>query len=126
MSNFDNDLRNALAAEGEEMAYDLEKEEGLREMIARSFQGKTRWMAMLVWFESLMFTGLAVFAAIRFFQVDGLKDSIFYAALFLTLMLVIVLAKVWYWMLMNRNCVQRDIKRLELRILELSRDSEQE
>lgn len=125
MSNFDNELRNALAAEGEGMAYDLEKEEGLREMIARSFQGKTRWMTLLVWFESLLFTGLAVFAAIRFFQVEGLKDSIFYAALFLTLMLIIVLAKVWYWMLMNRNSIQRDIKRLELRILELNPDKEQ-
>ena len=59
---------------------------------ARAMQGKTRWMAILVWFESLLFTGLA---------------------------------KVWYWMLMNRNCVQRDIKRLELRILELTRDKQQ-
>lgn len=121
MTNLDNDIRKAMAAESNALAYDDDREEGLREMMAGSFRGKTRWMVAVAWVESLVFFGLAIFAAVKFFSVDGVWEWIFYATLFLTTSMAMVLVKLWYWMLMNRNSIQREIKRLELRVLELAR-----
>ena len=124
MNDLEQDIRTALADDNGGQFYDLDREEGLRDMIAESFRGKKRWMAILVWTESLVFTGLAVVVAVKFFSVDTVKDSILYATLFVVLSLMIALCKIWYWMWMNRNSVLREIKRLELRVLQESRRGE--
>ena len=91
MNDLEQDIRTALADDNGGQFYDLDREEGLRDMIAESFRGKKRWMAILVWTESLVFTALAVVVAVKFFSVDTVKDSILYATLFVVLSLMIAL-----------------------------------
>jgi hypothetical protein len=116
MNALDDDIRKVLA--NEESLYDLEREEGVFRQMAGIYQGKMRWMAILATIESVVFVVLIVLAAIEFFQADDTKWQIFYATSILLLGMLLLLVKLWGWMQMNRNAIQREIKRLELRMLE--------
>ena len=116
MNALDDDIRKVLA--NEESLYDLEREEGVFRQMAGIFRGKMRWMAIAVTIETVVFVVLIVLAAIEFFQTDETKWQIFYATSILLLAMLLLLIKLWGWMQMSRYAIQREIKRLELRILE--------
>jgi len=117
MNNLDNDIRKVL--DDGETPYDLEKEEGVFAQMFRLFRGKMRWMAILVIIETVVVLVLIVLVSIAFFQAEDTKSQIFYATGVLLLGMVMLLLKLWGWMQMNRYAIQREIKRLELRILEM-------
>ena len=117
MSKLDDDIRKALAIG--DSSYDVDREESIFRQMAGIFQGKMRWMAIVATVESIVFPVLIVLAAVEFFQTDDTKWLIFYATGILLLAMLLLLVKLWGWMQMNRNSIQREIKRLELRILEL-------
>ena len=117
MNALDDDIRKAL--ERGESPYDLDLEEGVFRQLTGLFRGKLRWWVTLVMVESIVFSVLIVLAAIEFFQADETKWQIFYASSVLLLGMLILLVKLWSWGQMNRYSIQREIKRLELCILEL-------
>jgi L-asparagine transporter-like permease len=117
MNTLDDDIRKVLA-EGESI-YDLDREEGVFRQMAGIFRGKMRWMAIVATIETIVFMVLIVLAAIEFFQADDTKWQIFYATCVVLLGMLLLLVKLWGWMQMNRYAIQREIKRLELRVLEL-------
>jgi protein-S-isoprenylcysteine O-methyltransferase Ste14 len=119
MKKIDDDIRKVLA--GEEALYDLDREEGVFRQMAGIFRGKMRWMAIAVTIESVVFLVLMVLAAVEFFQAGDTKQQIFYATVVLLLAMLLLLIKLWGWGQMNRNSIQRELKRLELRILELGK-----
>lgn len=123
MSTLDDDIRKALA--NGEAPYDLEREEGLFRQWAGIYHGKMRWMAIIATIESVVFMVLIVLAAIEFFQADDTKWQIFYATGVLLLAGLLLLVKLWGWGQMNRYSIQREIKRLELRILELGQQKQE-
>jgi hypothetical protein len=116
MKKLDDDIRKVLA--NEEALHDLEREEGIFRQMAGIYRGKLRWMAIVATIESIVFPVLMVLAAIEFFQAGEVKWQIFYATGVLLLAMLLLLVKLWGWGQMNRNAIQREIKRLELRILE--------
>ena len=116
MNTLDDDIRKALG--NGDAAYDFDREEGVFRQMAGIFRGKMRWMAIAVTIESIVFLALLVLAAVRFFQVPDTKGQIFYATVVLLMAMLLLLVKLWGWGQMNRNAIQREIKRLELRILE--------
>ena len=111
------EIRNALEANGD---YDLGRGETLRHMLAESFKGKTRWMAIIAAVYIVAFGALMVYAGVMAFLVDSLEELIMYVALFLVAANITAILKLWFWMMMNRNSVLREVKRLELRIVELA------
>ncbi|MBU0617033.1 MAG: hypothetical protein KKI02_04900 [Planctomycetes bacterium] len=117
MNALDDDIRKAIA--NGESIYDLEREEGIFRQWAGIYRGKLRWLAIFVTIETVVFMVLLVLAAIEFFQADDTKWQILYATCVLLLAGLLLLVKLWGWMQMNRYSIQREIKRLELRILEL-------
>ena len=117
MNALDDDIRKVLA--NGESIYDLEKEEGLFRQWAGVYRGKLSWLAITVAIEAVVFLVLLVLAVINFFQTDDIKWQIFYATGVLLMAGLLLLVKLWGWMLIHRYALQREIKRLELRILEL-------
>ena len=118
MNALDDDIRKVIA-DGESI-YDLEKEAGVFRQWAGIFHGRMRWMAIFATVEAIVFVVLIVLAAIEFFQAESTKWQIFYATSVLLLAGLLLLVKLWGWMQMNRYALQREIKRLELRIVELN------
>jgi len=119
MSKLDDDIRKALA--DEDASYDLDREQGVFRQMAGLFQGKMRWMAICVTIETVVCMVLLVLVAIEFFQTEEIKWQLFYATSIVLLAMLLLLIKLWGWMQMMRYSIQRELKRLELRILELGK-----
>ena len=120
MNAFEDDLKNGLRKVNGEADYDIGQEETLFQMVGRSFRGRQWWMTCIAWAYMFLFTGLAVFAAVRFFSVETTRDQILYATIFAVTAAMAMGVKMWYWTILNRNSIQREIKRLELRITKLT------
>ena len=93
------------------------REEGLGQILGDMLGHQARSMLMVMWGATLLWLGVAVFAATRFFNTEDLKESVLYATLFLFSMSAVIGIKIWYWLRWVRNSMLREIKRLELRIL---------
>ncbi len=122
MNELDDTIRSALKSQAEHGAIDPDREPTMRTQIAETFRGRLRWLALLAAFFRIVYLILAIIAAIQFFRVDGTRELIAYATLFLISIAATAFIKLWYWMLLIKNSVIREIKRLELQIAELTRD----
>ena len=117
MNDLDDKLREALKPDGTPGADD----ESLHEMIAQTFRGRNRWITVMVYIYIFAFAAVGAVAAVMFFRAGeaALADKIMYASLFVSMVVFVGLLKMYIWMLMNRNSITREVKRLELRIDEL-------
>ncbi len=122
MNELDDTIRSALKSQAQHGAIDPDREPPMRTQIAETFRGRFRWLAWLAVFYRIVFLVFAVIAAIQFFRVDGTRELIAYATLFLICVVASAFIKLWYWMLLIKNSVIREIKRLELQIAELTQD----
>ncbi|MBN2593083.1 MAG: hypothetical protein JXA81_06225 [Sedimentisphaerales bacterium] len=100
--------------------YDRAKEDGLLGMVGDFYTRKMLSMVVLVWGMGIIFMGIAIFSAIRFFGTGEIRYQIMYAIIFLTCVQWVSSLKVFAWQLIHRNSIKREIKRLELRIAELN------
>lgn len=100
--------------------YDDTQENTLRSMLSEFYSRRMLSIAVLVWFWALVFIAGAIACAIGFFGAEQTKDQIMYAALFTCMILFVAFIKVFAWLMMARNGIKREVKRLELRIRELA------
>lgn len=117
MNVSDDELREALDDE-----YDTDRELGLFDEIAESFRGRRRWLMIGAWAEMFMFLGLTIFATVRFFDAETLREHVGFATLAAVAFTSMVAVKIWYHNWLNRNAVLREVKRLEHQVAELRRD----
>jgi hypothetical protein len=120
MNDSESDIRRATGAAPGGAPPDVDRGIELRQMLIDGFRGKMRWATLLLWIYALAGTAVAVFAAVRFFAAEAVRDVVLYAALFLAAAGLVTCMKMCYWMLINRNTVLREIRWLELRVAELA------
>lgn len=96
--------------------YDVTREAPLRSMIKEFYSRKMLFIAVLVWIWGIIFFVGAVYSAIRFYKNGQILDAI----IFLCCLQLVSLAKIFAWVMVTKNSIQREIKRLELRIAELT------
>ncbi|MFK7758826.1 MAG: DUF6768 family protein [Phycisphaerales bacterium] len=91
-------------------------EEGLRidQLVFSVFKTRNRNAILLTVFVSIIFLGIGIYLAIKFFQTDDTKLLLSYGFGFLCCMMVISMHKIWFWMEMQRIAVTREVKRVEL------------
>ena len=89
-------------------------------MIKDFYNRKMLSIVILTWFWFLVILALAIFSGTKYFQSEEPKDLIFYTSLFIIAMQFVVLMKIFAWQFIHRNSIKRDIKKLELRITELT------
>lgn len=121
MSGIDDQIREALRREDAELLEHFQKDFSLHEVLIEYFRGKHRWLNAMAAAWTFVALALSVFAAYQFFQAEGTQAMIAWAAAFLWFSLWVAMLKIWFWMEMQRLPIMREIKRLELRIAELSR-----
>jgi len=100
--------------------YDDSKEESYISYARDFFKRTQRWAIIIVFVHFFFFLALAIVSGILFFEADQTKYQIMYAAIFVCCMLISYLIKIFGWVMGSKNSIQREIKRLELRIAELS------
>ena len=103
-----------------EDTYDDSKEDTVRSWIRDAYSKKMLWVAVNVYAGYLIFLALAIFSGIKFLRTDQTRYQIMYAAIFVCCNLWIGFVSVFGWVMMQRPRINREIKRLELRIVELS------
>ena len=62
----------------------------------------------------------AVYCGIKYFDTDQVHLLIVYATIFACCIQFMVFSKVKYWQMLHRHNINRELKRLELRIAELT------
>ena len=120
MNDMNDAMRSALNSEAQFEAIDSDRELPIRTQVAETFRGRFRWMALLAAFFRILFLIIAIIAVVQFFRVTGTRDLVAYATLFLASVVATAALKLWYWMLLIKNSVIREIKRLELQVAKLS------
>jgi hypothetical protein len=103
-----------------EDTYDESKEDTLVSWIRDCYSKKMLWVMVNVYLGYLILLALIVFSSIKFFRTDHARSQILYAAIFVCCNLWMGFVSVFGWVMMQRPTIKREIKRLELRIVELS------
>lgn len=117
---FDRDVRAALHDAPDETLSEEMTISQLQSMVFANLRGKSRWLTVVTFVKMLAFIGGAIFAAVRFFQADGVQAWIGYSALFSVCTLGVSMISITYWSFMTRNSLAKAIKHLELRVAHLS------
>jgi len=120
MNELDRKIKEALRQEGHEDFDDAVPEPSVFEMIFETFRGKHWWLSVLTFSWTLVFFVLAVFSAVKFFNVEDPRDTMMWALAFVFCMMAVSMLKMWFWMELNKNAITREIKRLELQIARLA------
>jgi hypothetical protein len=103
-----------------EDSYDESKEDILRGMFRDFYSRRMRSIAIMAWGWGAAFAALAVYSATEFFAATQTQGQIMFAALFILGAHFVGLMKIFAWGMIHRSSIRRDLKRLELRVVELS------
>jgi hypothetical protein len=114
-------IREALSKEEAELMEDMPDPNYLEEAW-EVLKGRERFWGIYVVVFSFTLLGLTVYCGWRVFHTDELAEMLRWGFGLLLSSMMVLITKVWYWQMMNRNALRRDIKKLELQIARLSRE----
>jgi hypothetical protein len=103
-----------------EDTYDESRENTLRSMLKEFYNRKMLSVVIFVWICAVIFIAGAVYSGIQFFNTDKTQLQIMFATIFIFCCQIIGQLKGFGWLMIHKNSIKREIKRLELRIAELN------
>ncbi|MDZ4753170.1 MAG: DUF6768 family protein [Phycisphaerae bacterium] len=112
-NEFDRKLKNALKS-------DPAEQPGVIEMAASTFRGRQRLGTIGAMLTGLGFMALMGWCAVLFFRTSEVREMILYATLFLAITGVVMMMKLWFFLLMIRYAIVRELKRVELQCSEIA------
>jgi len=124
MSDIDEQIRQALAAEDKKAIDQIDDGAGLFELIGLTFKGKQAWMSYYMYFLGLVITAALVYFVIQYLGTDDIKSSLNWALLILGCLFMITMIKILGWQQIQKAELMREIKRLEMRIMLVSEQSQ--
>ena len=105
--------------------YEDARENTFRSMLGDFYNRKMLFTATFVWVWGLAVVAGATYCAIEFLNTEQTRSQIMYAAGFVCCVQFLALTKIFAWQLIHRNGILREIKRLELRVVELTQKIEE-
>ena len=100
--------------------YDESREETLSRWLQDGHSKRMRWVMVNVYVGYTLLTVPIVYSAVAFFQTDRVRTQILLAGVFLFCNLWMGFISVFAWVMGQRPNLTREMKRLELRIVELN------
>ena len=100
--------------------YDELEEQNVFEMVGGLFQGKNKWIMLMMNFMTLVFFGFFVYCTVQFFNTTETNELIKWGIGGLVFLFGVSMLKVFAWMQMDKNAILREMKRLELQVSSLS------
>lgn len=100
--------------------YDESKESSMCSYVRDMYSKKMLWVVLNVFIMYFICLVLMIFCAFKFFQTDQTRYQIMYAAIFICCNAWMGFVSVFAWVMVQRPSISRGIKRLELRIAELT------
>lgn len=117
MSNIDEQIRNALAAEDRKEIDEINDSAGLFELIGLTFKGKQAWLSYYMYILGLVVAAAFVYFVIQYLGTTDIKSSLNWALLILGCGFAFTMIKVLGWQQIQKAEIMREIKRLEMRIM---------
>lgn len=116
-----------------EEGYDEEREDSLGRMALVGFRsawkGPLRSYILTAWAFILVFMAIAVWVTFLFLSEDDVWHMILYASVFNACIVLASVIRSFLWQVFHRtiqrNMIERNLRRLELRIIELVKNVEQ-
>lgn len=124
MSNIDEQIRNALAAEDQKAIDEIDDSAGLFELIGLTFKGKQAWLSYYMYFLGVVITAAFVYFVIQYLGTSDIKSSLNWALLILGCLFMITMIKILGWQQIQKAELMREIKRLEMRIMLVSEQNQ--
>lgn len=90
------------------------------ELLTETFRGRNRRLAIAGVIGNVVLLVVTIFSGIRFFRAEDARQTAFWGICTLLALGLLISVKIWYWLEMNRLALVRDIKRVELRVAEIS------
>ena len=119
MNDLDRKIQEALR--GIDGGNALAREPNVAEELIGTFRTRHRWLHAVAFIFTFAFFAIAVWGGIRFANADVPRDQILWAGVCTLGMLSVGFLKIYFWMEIHTNRVLREIKRVELLILESRR-----
>lgn len=119
MEDIDKLIKETLTQE-EAKFYDELEEQNVIGMIGGLFQGKNKWILILMNIMTLVFFGLFIYCLVNFFNSAETNELIMWGFGSLIFLLGVSMLKIFAWMQMDKNAILRELKRLELQVSSLS------
>lgn len=93
---------------------------GLSDVVTDVFRNRNRWIGGMITANLVVATALAIVCAVKFFGTDSPVLMVRWGAGFFFGVIVAVGCKLWYWMQMDRITLSREMKRVELGLIQLA------
>ncbi len=115
----DDIIRQALTEE-EARFYDELDEQNLLQMVGGLFQGKLKWLLVLINMVMVVAFALFIYCIVQFFNATETMELIKWSAAGLLCIAIVSFLKLFQWMQIDKNDILRELKRLELQISSIS------
>ena len=117
---FDERLRQDLSDDDRAFLASLDDERGMYAQIADTFHGPMRGWTGFAFVLSLAFFVGCIYMLVRLFGAPPLNDALLWLAGFIWMSLGVAMIKMWFWLRMNQIALLRELKKIELRISQIS------
>lgn len=121
MSDFDDRLRQDLTKEDEAFLRDLEDGQGLFSQVTPLFRGPMAGITIIAQIVTLIVTGIGLYAVWKFIQAPEIRDMLLWGGAAWAAWTTQVALKQWAWDRMNHLGVLKELKKIELRLVQLER-----
>jgi hypothetical protein len=95
--------------------------QSMAELLTETFRGRHRRVAAAGVVANLVFFVTGVYAAVAFAQADDVRVMLLWGGTAGLCFGFVIAIKIWYWLEMSRLAVTREVKRLELQVVQLAR-----
>jgi len=117
--DLDDLIRESLSQDEGDLLRRLEAP-SLRTMIGDVLTGRLRWFMILSGAIIFVFFLLALWSGIHFFQATEVTEMLRWGAMMFLFTMVVSFTKIFHWLEMERFALAREIKRVELRVVQLA------
>ncbi|NQY29073.1 MAG: hypothetical protein HRT69_06335 [Flavobacteriaceae bacterium] len=108
-------IKEALTKEEAKFYTDLD-EQNLFQMLGGLFEGKMKWIILIMNIVIMSVFGFFIYCGIQFFNTDVTNELIKWGVAGTFCMLIISMLKLFLWNQMDKNSLKRELKRIELQI----------
>ncbi len=119
MNEMDRKIRAALPPSEAELLGPFD-EPPLWDQVKDMFRGKLWWASLLVGIGGVAALAFLVVSAVFFFRAEGVREMLAWAGGFGLGLTAVSFCRLWFWLIMHRNAVVREVKRVEFLVARLS------
>ena len=119
IDDIDELIRQAL---GQADAEALDRLEGqsMAELLTETFRGRHRRLAIGGAIVNLVLFSAGCVSGVRFIRADDQRTMLLWGAAMLLCFGAVTAIKIWYWLEMNRLALTREVKRVELQVVQIA------